>query len=141
VPVTFFLVAQIRHDSYASKTGLLAGEAYTDGLVVDLAIKAITRRQRPSEVPPGAPFNDTFFNSKKSPLSSSFPSGHAVGAFSVATVVARRYRHHRWVPWVAYGCATAISLSRVTTLAHFPSDVFLGAALGYSIARFQVLRH
>jgi hypothetical protein len=27
----------------------------------------------------------------------------------------------------------------VTTLAHFPSDVFLGAALGYSIARYDVL--
>jgi len=28
----------------------------------------------------------------------------------------------------------------VTTSAHFPSDVFLGAALGYTIARFEVLR-
>jgi len=141
VPITFFLVGQVRHDSYASKTGLLAGEAYVDGQIVDLAIKAITRRKRPSEVAPGTPFNDTFFNTKKSPVGSSFPSGHAIEAFSVATIVARRYGHHRWVPWVAYGCATVISLSRVTTRAHFPSDIFLGAALGYSIARFEVLRN
>lgn len=141
VPVTFFLVGQIRHDPYASKTGLLAAEAYADGQIVALAIKAITRRERPSEVGAGAPFNDTFFNTRKSPVGSSFPSGHAIGAFSVATVIARRYGHHRWVPWVAYGAATAISLSRVTTRAHFPSDIFLGAALGYSIARFEVLRH
>ena len=141
VPVTFFFVGKIRHDSYAKKTGLLAGEAYTDGFILDLAIKAVTRRQRPSEVAPGAPFNDTFFNTKKSVVGSSFPSGHAVEAFSVATVVARRYGRHRWVPWVAYGAATVISLSRVTTRAHFPSDVFLGAALGYSIARFEVLHN
>jgi membrane-associated phospholipid phosphatase len=141
VPATFFLIGQIRHNSYASKTGLLAGEAYADGYVVSLAIKAITRRKRPSEVAAGPSFNDTFFNSRKSPFGTSFPSGHAIEAFSVATVVAHRYGRHRWVPWIAYGAATVISLSRVTTRAHFPSDVFLGAALGYSIARFEVLRH
>jgi len=30
-------------------------------------------------------------------------------------------------------------LFRVTTLSHFPSDVFLGAALGYTVTRYQVL--
>jgi membrane-associated phospholipid phosphatase len=104
-------------------------------------MKAITRRKRPSDVPAGSPFNDTFFSGGKSPLKgSSFPSGHAAGVFSVATVVAARYRNHRWVPWVAYGFASVISFSRVTTSAHFPSDVFLGAALGYTITRYQVLR-
>jgi len=141
VPVTLYLVGAARHDSYATKTGLLAGEAYADGAIVDLALKGITRRTRPQDVAAGAPFNDTFFNTPKSVFGSSFPSGHAVSAFSVATVVARRYGHHKWVPWVAYGAATAIGFSRVTTRAHFPSDVFLGAALGYSIARFEVLRH
>jgi membrane-associated phospholipid phosphatase len=141
VPVTLLLVGSARHDSYATKTGLLAGEAYADGAIVDLALKGITRRTRPQDVSVGVPFNDTFFNTPKSAFGSSFPSGHAVSVFSIATVVARRYCHHKWMPWVAYGAATAISFSRVTTREHFPSDVFLGAALGYSIARFEVLRH
>jgi putative Ca2+/H+ antiporter (TMEM165/GDT1 family) len=47
--------------------------------------------------------------------------------------------NHRRVPWLSYGFATVISFSRVTTSAHFPSDVFLGAALGYTITRYQVL--
>lgn len=34
---------------------------------------------------------------------------------------------------LAYGFTTAISCSRITTGAHFPSDVFLGAALGYTL--------
>jgi hypothetical protein len=142
VPLSVLVGGYIRHDTYAVKTGLLAGEAYADVAIVDLAIKAVTRRKRPSDVASGTPFNDTFFSGGKSPFKgSSFPSGHAAGAFSVATVIAQRYRQHRWVPWVAYGLATAVSFSRVTTSAHFPSDVFLGAALGYTITRFEVLRH
>jgi membrane-associated phospholipid phosphatase len=39
-----------------------------------------------------------------------------------------------------YSFATAISLARITTSAHFPSDVFLGAAIGYATTRYQVLR-
>jgi membrane-associated phospholipid phosphatase len=58
----------------------------------------------------------------------------------VATVVAMRYHRHRWVPWAVYGFAAAVGMSRVTELAHFPSDVFLGSALGYTITRYQTLR-
>ena len=141
LPVALMISGYLRHDSYQVGTALLAGEAYADSAVVDLAMKAITRRKRPSDVAPGAPFNDTFFAGGKSPLKgSSFPSGHAASVFSVATVVASRYHNHRWVPWLSYGMATAISFSRVTTLAHFPSDVFLGAALGYTITRYETLR-
>jgi hypothetical protein len=41
----------------------------------------------------------------------------------------------------SYALATAISFSRVTTGAHFPSDVFIGAATGFAMAHFDVLRH
>ena len=134
-PMSILIAGYLRHDGYAVRTALLAGEAYADGAIVDLALKGITQRKRPSGIESGSTFNDTFFRG-----GTSFPSGHATAAFSVATIIAHRYRHHRWVPWVAYGVAVAISLSRVTTTAHFPSDVFLGAALGYTIARFDVLR-
>ena len=141
LPASLMVSGYIRHDSYQVGTAWLAGEAYADTAVVDLAIKAITRRKRPSDVAPGAPFTDTFFSGGKSPFKgSSFPSGHAAGAFAVATVIATRYHTHRWVPWAVYGFATAISLSRITSSSHFPSDVFLGAVLGYSITRYQVLR-
>jgi membrane-associated phospholipid phosphatase len=141
VPVSLMIAGYARHDSYQVQTSLLAGEAYADSAVVDLVIKAITRRERPTDVPPGGSFRHTFFNGGKSPFKgSSFPSGHAAGVFSVATVVASRYHTHRWVPWVMYGFASAISFSRVTASSHFPSDVFLGAALGYTITRYDVLR-
>ena len=141
VPASLMVAGYIRHDNYQVGTAILSAEAYGDSAIVDLAVKAVTRRQRPSDIPPGGSFHGTFFNGGKSPLKgSSFPSGHATGAFSVATVVATRYSNHRWVPWAVYGLATAVSFSRVTSMAHFPSDVFLGAAIGYTTARFQVLR-
>jgi membrane-associated phospholipid phosphatase len=140
-PASFYMVGLLDKDPYARKTGLLAGEALADVTVLSLVIKGVTRQVRPEAIPPYGNFSDTFFKAKGDPLSSGFPSGHTISAFAVATVIARRYGiHHRWVPLVAYGAAGVIGFSRITTQAHFPSDVFLGAALGYAVARFDVLR-
>ena len=70
----------------------------------------------------------------------SFPSGHTIAAFSVATVFANRYRKHRWVPYVAYGLAGWVGFTRVSLQSHFVSDVFAGAALGYVLAHNVTLR-
>jgi membrane-associated phospholipid phosphatase len=143
LPASFMAAGYVRHDDREVSTALLAAEAYGDSVVVNLAIKAVTRRERPSDVPPGAPFTGTFFNGGKSPFKgSSFPSGHATAVWSVATVVAERYRHRGkpWVPVLCYTMASVISFSRITEEAHFPSDVWLGASLGYTIARYQTLR-
>jgi membrane-associated phospholipid phosphatase len=142
LPAGLLTAGYIRHDDREVNTAILAIEAYGDSVVVNLAIKAITRRLRPSDVPPNGDYSDTFFNAGKSPFKgSSFPSGHSTAVWSVATVVAERYRHRGkpWIPILSYTLATAISFSRITEAAHFPSDVFLGTSLGYSIAKFQTL--
>jgi membrane-associated phospholipid phosphatase len=141
VPVGLLVAGYVRHDERTVSSALLCAEAYGDSAIVNLVIKAITRRERPVDIPINGNYHDTFFNGGKSPFhGSSFPSGHTTAVFSVATVVANRYARHRWVPFVSYGFATVISLSRITTAAHWPSDVFLGAALGYSTAKYAVLR-
>jgi len=141
VPATFYLVSLLRHNHYDQATSLFAGEAVVDDTILMIVLKAITRRDRPSDRPINGPYNDTFFNSHAGPLgkASSFPSGHAMMSFSIATVFAQRYKQHKWLPWVAYGAASLISFTRLTTGAHFPSEVFLGAATGFVIARFDVL--
>ncbi len=140
-PVSLYAVGLFDKDPYARKTGLFAGEAVADVTILEEVMKAATRRLRPGDIPPYGQFSDTFFAQKHWPLSTSFPSGHAITSFAVATVIAERYgKQHRWVPWVAYGVAGVIGFSRVTLQAHFPSDVFMGAALGYAVARFDVLR-
>jgi membrane-associated phospholipid phosphatase len=141
VPAVFYGVSLLRHDSYDQGSALFAGEAVADDAILMVVMKAIARRARPTEFPVTGPYNDTFFHSNASFFGkgTSFPSGHALMAFSVATVFARRYREHRWVPYLAYAAASAIAFARVTTGAHFPSDVFVGSALGFVIARYDVL--
>src|SRR3984957_14408365 len=92
---------------------------------------------RPAAFGPNQNFSDSWFESSGSLLRGrgSMPSGHTIVAFGIATVVARRYGNHRWVPYVSYGAAALVGFSRVTLSAHFISDVFLGGALGYSIGR------
>ena len=142
VPLSFYAVGLARHDRYAQQTSLLAGEAVVDAEILTLVMKDIDRRLRPSDIPPHGDFAHTWFKSHAPliPGAGSFPSGHAIEAFSIATVFAKRYHQHRWVPWVAYGLAGLVGFSRVPLQAHFPSDVFAGAVLGYAISHYVVLR-
>ncbi len=140
VPASIYAVGLIKKDSYAQSTALLAAEAFADGFALDLAFKGITGREQPLQYSGNGPYNDSFFNGTHNPFhSGGFYSVHAMSAFSVATVIAHRYRDHRWVPYVAYGVAGAISFSRITSSNHFPADVFLGSAMGFVIAHFAVL--
>jgi len=142
-PVSMYAVGLFRKDEKSKKTALLAAEAVADAEIVTTVMKDADRRLRPAAIAPNGNYSDTWFESGGNFLrgQGSFPSGHTIAAAAIATVVARRYgREHRWVPYVAYGLAAAVGLSRMTLSAHFLSDVFMGGALGYSISRFVVLR-
>jgi hypothetical protein len=143
VPVGFYALSLLKKDSYGQSTSLLAGEAVANDFMLMAAMKIATRRMRPAAFPPEGTYSDSFFKAGYNPAwgkGSSFPSGHAMMAFSVATVFSRRYKEHKWIPYVAYTLATALSFSRLATGAHFSSDIFIGAAMGYTIARYDVLR-
>lgn len=140
VPASIYAVGLVKRDSYAQSTALLAAEAFADGFVLDVAFKGITGRKQPLQYAGNDPYTDSFFSGTHNPFhSGGFYSVHAMSATSVAAVIAHRYRNHRWVPWVAYGLAGAISFSRITDSNHFPSDVFFGGAVGFVIARYAVL--
>ena len=140
-PVSLYAIGLIRKDSKMTRTALLAGEAVGDAEILTTVLKDTTSRRRPSGIPPTGNFSDSWFESApKLNGTGSFPSGHTITAFAVATVIARRYGNHRWIPYAAYGAAALVGFSRLTLSAHFTSDVFMGAALGYSISRFTVLR-
>jgi membrane-associated phospholipid phosphatase len=141
-PASLYVVGRIRRDSKMERTALLAGEAVADAEIVTTLLKDATKRVRPASIPTGGNYSDSWFESSGSFIrgNGSFPSGHTIAAFSVATVVARRYGNRRWVPYVAYGMAALVGFSRLSLSAHFLSDVFVGGALGYSISRFTVLQ-
>lgn len=142
-PASLYAVGLLRKDTKMQHTALLAGEAVADAEVVTTVLKDIDGRARPATFTPHGNYWDSWFEHKGLPIrgGGSFPSGHAIAAFSIATVVAHRYRGHRWAPYVCYGLATVVGFSRLSLSAHFASDVFMGAALGYSISRFAVLRY
>jgi membrane-associated phospholipid phosphatase len=141
-PVSLYAIGLIRRDSKMQRTALLAGEAVADAEVLTTVLKDATKRVRPAGFPAKGNLYDSWFESRGSLLrgNGSFPSGHTIAAFSVATVIARRYGNHRWVPYAAYGMAALVGFSRLSLSSHFLSDVFMGGALGYSISRFTVLR-
>jgi membrane-associated phospholipid phosphatase len=141
-PVSLYLAGRIRRDSKMSNTALLAGQAIVDAELLTAVLKPVADRARPSTFPAHSRFSDTWAEggNRFAGRDNSFPSGHTIAAFSAAAVIAQRYRNHRWVPILAYGGAAAIGFSRLTLSAHYPSDVLVGGALGYSIGRFAVLR-
>ena len=143
LPIVVFLTGRVRQDSYAMDSSWLAGEALLDAEIVAEVSKHATGRLRPSDISPSGDFGRTWFRVGGGLVSerASFPSGHAITAFATAAVIAKRYRRHRWVPWLVYTGATAIALSRIPDQAHFPSDVFAGAAMGYILGRFIVPAH
>ena len=131
----------VRKDAKAQKTALFSAEAVADAEIVATVFKQATDRTRPAAIPANRGFGDSWSEGQSRIVSNagSFPSGHTIAAFSVATVIARRYPHHRWLPYVAYGAAAAVGFSRMTLSAHFASDVLVGAVFGYTISRFSVL--
>jgi membrane-associated phospholipid phosphatase len=138
VPAAFFIRGLVRRNSYAWQTGLLAGEAAANAEIVAVSMKHMNGRKRPIEVGADGDFTRTWFCTRNRAIDGSgcFPSGHTASSFAVATVIAERYRG--W-GWLAYGVAGIIGVSRLNARAHFPSDVFFGAAVGYSISHFVVM--
>lgn len=98
--------------------------------------KWVLQRHRPSDDMPSDPF---VFEGPLGDLrdDGSFVSRHAASAFAVATVLASCYgKQKKWVPWLAYGLAGAVTASRVYSGKHWPSDAFAGAALGVVTGKF-----
>jgi membrane-associated phospholipid phosphatase len=112
---------------------MLGLRALANSFIVVESLKTVTQRPRPTR-DGGRLRNDNaegdFFEGGRS-----FPSGHAIASWSLATVVTCQYGHRRWVPVLAYGLAGLVSTSRLLERKHFPSDTFVGGALGFMIGR------
>ena len=94
------------------------------GIVVFLSLKRVAGRKRPCHIEPHC------WAKLLPPDQFSFPSGHTITAFAVATPVALFY------PPLLVGvmfCALSIAASRILLGMHFLSDVVAGAVLGSSL--------
>lgn len=120
--VFFFLVAGI---SYAERRWVsyalaMAGAGLAAGIGAQI-VKHLVGRARPelwlgpSHYAPGS--------------STSFPSGHTVGAFALAGVLMFTSRS-LWMRVVAFLLAAGVGLSRILAFRHWTSDVVASAVLG-----------
>ncbi len=96
-------------------------------LVVDVALKAVFLRPRPTEVVSGLQLLID------RPTSTSFPSTHAALGVAGAIAGARLFPAAGWILWPL---GVLVGGSRVYVGAHWPSDVLAGCVAGCAIAWF-----
>ena len=116
-------------------TGRLMGEALLLAGVPAITLQYGLGRSRPYSGR-GA-FDYNFF--EWSNEFQSLPSGHATVAFAVSTVLAKRIGRW-WVSVPLYASAGLTVLSLAWGNQHWPSDLLVGAALGYLAGDFVVGR-
>lgn len=126
--IVFFAIAGMlfAHPNWTQMALAMAAAAAGAGIVVNI-LKVFVGRTRP-ELWLG-PYHHVF------PSASSFPSGHTVGAFAIAGVIA--FGARAWtLRIVALLIASAIAASRVLTFRHWPSDVIASAIIGLAFGWF-----
>jgi membrane-associated phospholipid phosphatase len=121
-----YLTGALTGQSKLRDTGLLGGEALVDTLIVSEVLKAATGRQRPLEGDGGV----HFFHG-----SDAFPSGHTIGSFAFASVIAHRYHDNKPVVILAYGLASLVGVARFGARQHSASDIVAGGVMGWFIGR------
>jgi len=124
----FWLTSLKTQDAHANETGILAAEAFGNTAAVVGLAQIGAGRERPTE----GNGNGRFWQNNI--LGSSFPSAHSSFTWTMASVVAHEYPKP-WVRWLVYGTATTVSVTRVTGLKHFPSDVAVGGTVGYFVGQ------
>lgn len=111
---------------HARETGELELETVANTFLIYAPMQFIAGRQRPGE----GNGNGDFL--RHHALNTSFPGGHAMFTWSMATVVAHEYPKP-WVRALAYGAAATVTMSRFLARDHWSSDMFVGSALGFAI--------
>jgi len=127
----YYVFGVLTDHAKAREIGVLGTESLLDSLIVAGVLKEVFRRNRPDEEDPGK-----FWGGGRS-----FPSGHAIQMWSVASLVSHEYHHQPVVAIVAYGLAGLVSASRIAAQKHFASDVFVGGTMGWFIGRYVYDTH
>jgi membrane-associated phospholipid phosphatase len=114
-----------RDNPKGREIGVLGTETLLDSLIVVEVLKEVFRRDRPDDKRPG----DFWAGG------SSFPSGHAMESWSIASLLDHEFKHKRIVGITAYTLAGIVSAARIAARKHFASDVVAGGTMGWFIGR------
>jgi len=114
-------------DEHAKEMGNIELETLVNTFLIYTPMQLIAGRQRPGE---GNGHGDFL---KHHNINTSFPGGHAMFTWAMASVLADEYPKP-WARTLSYGGAFAVTLTRYLARDHWASDMFLGTALGLAIA-------
>jgi membrane-associated phospholipid phosphatase len=134
-----YIIGKVTHNETARETGVLSVEAIVDASVVTEVLKLATNRERPAYGTGNGPFwpdGRAIYTTN-----GSFPSEHATVSWAFAHVVTDETPGHPWLHLGLYAMATAVSVTRVTSRNHFPSDVLIGSAVGYLVGGYVFRQH
>jgi PAP2 superfamily len=119
---------------HARETGELELETLVNTFLVHTPMQFIAARQGPGE---GNGHGDFLSHSM---INTSFPGGHAMFAWAMATVVAHKYSQP-WVRVLNYSAAFTVTLTRFLARDHWASDMWVGTGLGLGIGTFTFHQH
>jgi membrane-associated phospholipid phosphatase len=120
-----------RDNPKGREIGVLGTESLLDSLIVVGVLKEVFRRNRPDEKNPG-----DFWGG-----GTSFPSGHAMQVWSIASLLDHEFKHNKIVGITAYSLAGIVSAARIAAQKHFASDVVAGGTIGWFIGRYVYDTH
>lgn len=120
-----------RDNPKGREIGVLGTETLLDSLITVGVLKEVFRRNRPDEKNPG-----DFWGG-----GTSFPSGHAIQVWSIASLLDHEYKHKKIVGITAYSLAAIVSAARIAAQKHFASDVVAGGTMGWFIGRYVYDTH
>ena len=132
-----YVAGSVTHNDRLRETAVLAGEAMVDSIILNKGLQYAINRQDPMQGDGTGRFWP--HGPKTWPDGQSMPSDHSILAWSFAHVVASQYDGIA-TQLLVYSLATTVSASRVIARQHFPSDVLVGAGLGYAIGGYVVRR-
>jgi membrane-associated phospholipid phosphatase len=128
----FYVYGGMKNNVDYKKAALVGFESYLVSGAVVTVLKFSVHRPRPKT---GKAYNTVEKQNFFSWSNLSFPSGHAASAFSAAAVVSWYYKDKPFIPVLSYTTASLVAWSRVNDMEHWPSDVFVGSAVGYFIGK------
>lgn len=133
-----YLLGSVSDKPRLKHAGLLGAEAVVDAEILVEGLKLATNRDRPYQGDGTGKFWP--HGTRSYNFDSSMPSAHVVAAWALARVISSDFGDKPWLKFLCYGAASTVSVSRVLSRDHFPSDVIVGSAFGYLVGGY-VVRH